>query len=66
MSGLFGGGGGVDIPTSTKTAQNVSRTAEPLEQVSEDGRRRRRRRQASALTSGFGEPRLGIPGLTGV
>lgn len=66
MSGLFGGGGGVDIPTQTKTAENVSRTAEPLEQVSEAGRRRRRRRQAGALTSGFGEPQLGVPGLTGV
>lgn len=59
-----GGGGGVSIPT--KKAQNVSRTAEPVEQVSEAGRRRRKRRQASSLTSGFGEPQLGIPGLTGV
>ncbi len=67
MSGLLGGGGGgVDIPTSTRKAQNVSRTAEPVEQVSEAGRRRRRRRQASSLTSGFGEPRLGAQGLTGV
>lgn len=65
MSGLFGGGG-VDIPTATKQAENVRRTAEPIEQVSEAGRRRRRRRQASAITSGFGEPQLGIPGLTGI
>ncbi len=45
---------------------NVSRTAEPLEQVSEAGRRRRRRRQASFLTRGFDKPQLGIPGLLGV
>jgi len=65
MSRLFGGGGGVDIPTATKKAENVRRTAEPIEQVSEAGRRRRKRRRASALTSGFGEPQLGIPGLAG-
>lgn len=65
MSGLFGGGGGVSIPA--KKAENVKRTAEPIEQVSEVGRaRRRRRRQASSLTAGFGEPQLGIPGLTGI
>ncbi|KKN04877.1 hypothetical protein LCGC14_1093050 [marine sediment metagenome] len=67
MSGLFGGGGGgVSIPT--KKAENISRTAEPLEQVSEVGRdrRRKRRRQASSLTAGFGEPQLGVSGLTGV
>lgn len=66
MSGLFGGGGGkVSIPT--KKAENVRRTAEPLEQVSEVGRaRRRRRRQASTLTADLGKPQLGIPGLTGV
>lgn len=67
MSGLFGGGGGgVDIPNTAKKSENVSRTAEPIEQVSDAGRRRRKRRQASALTSGFGQPQLGIPGLTGV
>ncbi len=66
MSGLLGGGGGkVDIPVAKK-AENVSRTAEPLEQVSEAGRRRRRRRQAGALSSGFASPQLGVPGLTGV
>ncbi len=65
MSGLLGGGGKVDIPTATKKAENISRTAEPLEQVSEVGRRRRRRRQASFLTRGFGEPQLGTPGLIG-
>lgn len=63
---LSGGNGKVSIPTATKQAENVRRTAEPLEQVSEEGRRRRRRRQASFLTSGFGEPQLGIPGLTGL
>ena len=62
--GLFGGGGGVDIPT--QKAENLKRTAEPVDQVSEAGRRRRRRRQASAITSGFGEPQLGVPALTGV
>jgi len=62
---LTGGGGGGKVSIPTKKAENISRTAEPLEQVSEEGRRRRRRRQASALTSGFGEPQLGIPGLIG-
>lgn len=63
MSGLFGGGGGdVDIPT--KKAENLKRTAEPIEQMSEAGRRRRRRR-AFAATQGFATPPLGMPGLTG-
>ena len=60
---LTGGGGGVDIPT--KQAQSVSRTAEPIEQISEAGRKRRRR-QAGALTAGFAPPQLGTSGLTGL
>jgi len=65
MSGLFGGGGGgVDIPT--KKAENVSRTAKPLEQVSEAGRKRRRKRQAFAATRGFADPQLARQGLTAV
>lgn len=66
MSGLLGdGGGGVSIPT--KKAENVSRTSQPLEQVSEAGRDRRRRRlQAGTLTRNFAQPQLGTPGLTGV
>lgn len=63
MSGLFGGGdGGVDIPT--KTAENVRRTAKPVDRGTEESRRRRRRQAAG--TRPLGPPQLGIPGLLGV
>jgi hypothetical protein len=62
MGGLFGGGdsGNVDIPT--KKAENISRTAQPAEQISETGRKRRRRR-AFGMTRDLGTPQLGLPGL---
>lgn len=50
-------------PNAREKSTNVSRTAKPLEQVSDKGRKRRRRR-AFAATKGFGAPQLGIPGLT--
>lgn len=59
---LTGGGGGVDIPTATKTAENIRKTATPIDRGTEESRRRRRR-QAGALTAGFAAPQLGIPGL---
>lgn len=64
MSGLFGGGGGVDIPS--RQAENVSRTAERVDTGSEASRRRRERRRASLLTRDFAPAQLGVPGLTGV
>lgn len=60
------GGGGVDIPK--REAENVRRTAQPVDQVSDTAlaNRRRRRRQASFFARGFDGLQLGTPGLTGV
>ena len=58
---LFGGGGGVDIPT--KTAENVTRTAVPAEQLSDQARKNRRRRSGA---TDLGELKLATPGLLGV
>ena len=67
VGSIFGGGGSKKVSIPTKTAENISKTAEPLGQITEVGRdRRRRRRLASSLTRGFGGPQLGIPELTGV
>ena len=58
---LFGGGGGVDIPS--KAAENVKRTALPAEQLSDQARKNRRRRSGA---TDLGELKLATPGLLGV
>ena len=63
MSGLFGGGDGVDIPA--QTAGNTQRTAKPVEQLSEQARKNRRRK-AGAIGRDIGQPKLSVPGLLGV
>ena len=63
MSGLVGGGSSVDIPK--QEAENVKRTAAPVEQLSEQARKNRRL-SASLLTRGFTPPTLGQAGLLGV
>ena len=55
------GGGGVDIPT--KAAENIKRTAEPAEQISDTARRNRRRRAAGTE---FSQLELSTPGLLGI
>ena len=57
---LFGGGG-VDMPT--KAAENVTRTAVPAEQLSEQAKKNRRRRSGGTDLS---ELKLATPGLLGV
>ena len=54
-----GGGGQQALPTAQAT-----KTAEPVEQLSEQAKRNRRL-AASSLTKQFAEPTLGIPALTG-
>ena len=63
VSALFGGGDD-DMPEPVQ-AENVKRTAPPVEQISEQDARNRRLR-ASALTRGFSRPQLSQPGLLGV
>ena len=64
IASLFGGGGSdVDIPAVK--AENVKRTAQPTEQLSE-GAARNRRLAASSLTRGFAPPELSSSGLLGL
>lgn len=63
MSGLFGGGGGVKMPS--QRAGNPKRTATPMGQLSEQAKKNKRLR-ASLLTRNFAEPRLGKAGLLGL
>ena len=60
---LFGGGGDVD-PQPTKTAENLKRTAAPVETLSEAGTKARKRRAARA--GAIDEPRLATAGLLGI
>ncbi len=57
------GGGDVDLPT--KPVENVKKTAEPVDQLSEQARKNRRR-SASLMTQNFAIPQLSKPGLLGV
>ena len=60
---LFGGGGGIDIPS--RKAENVSRTARPVDELSEQAKKNKRL-AASILTKSFAEPTLSKPGLLGL
>ena len=64
ISNIFGGGGGDDDIPAVK-AENVKRTAQPTEQLSE-GAARNRRLAASSLTKNFAPPELSSSGLLGL
>jgi len=63
-SEIFGGkGGGVDLPSTQ--AGNLKKTAEPVEQLSEQAKKNRRK-AASMLPRGFEPPKLSTPGMLGL
>ncbi len=65
VSSVFGGGGDDSVDLPRQKAENVRRTAEPVEQVSEKARKKRRLR-GSVLTEGFAPAKLSQPGLLGI
>lgn len=60
---LFGGGGDDDMPAVQ--AEQAKRTAEPVEQISEQAKRGKRR-AASMVTRDWGKPKLGYAGMLGM
>lgn len=63
MSSLFGAAERISMPSAQ--AQQAVRTAEPVDQLSEQARKNRRR-QASLLTKDWSKPKLGYGGMTGM
>ncbi len=64
ITDLFGGGDD-DFEMPVAQAEQAVRTAEPLEQVSEQARKNKRL-AASMLTKDWGKPKLGAAGLLGM
>ena len=61
IGGLFEGDGDA-LPS--RTAEQPTKTAEPVDQLSEQARKNRRR-SAGLFSQGFAPPQLSTPGLLG-